>query len=264
MSNAKRTAQTPAELTEHLREQIQFLQSSAKLYDDGATSEAKRLASTIRLLVHATRNSHSLLGQVGKTAILFFDTSRDLSSDNLLAELGLVEIAVSSSRDPKFVARLDSHPYPYAIGLIPFDTWWRKPVIRVPGKFELTRANIVLTMANQDGGAHVDSAVDAAYYELTRENAIGFTVQTPNGTFALREIERASVRQIAQEVLKSIALNWTEIPSNLPETAPPPDNMRVVFDAQTGATTTEYIRPREVCSCKSGKPYRECHGKKTA
>jgi hypothetical protein len=262
MASGNKTTQTSSELTQHLEEQFQFLQSSAKLYDAGATSEAKRLASTLRLLLHSTKTSHSLLRQVGRGDILFFDTSRDLNPANLLPEFGLVEIRFMSSRMPELVARLDSHPYPYAIGLIPFEHWWRKPVIRVPNKFELTRADIVLTMTNQDGGAHVDPAVEAPYYDLTRNNAIGYTVQTPNGPFALPDIERACVRQIVQEVLTSMVLNWTDIPNNLPGT-PAPKHVRVITNAATGQTVTEYIEARNVCPCKSGKPYRECHGKQS-
>ena len=262
MSNANRTTQKPAELEQHLEEQFQFLQSSAKLYDGGATGEAKRLASTLRLLLHSSKSSHSLLQQVGRGAVLFFDTSRDLNPDNLLPDFGLVEIRFAFSRAPEYVARLDWHPYDYAIGLIPFDAWWRKPVIRVPSKFELTRADLILTMANQDGGAHVDPAVEARYYELTRNNAVGYTVVTPNGMFALPDIERASVRQIAQEVMVSIVANLSDIPGNLPDT-PPPRRVRIITDARTGQTTSEAIEVRNVCPCKSGKPYRECHGRQS-
>ncbi|PKM42871.1 MAG: hypothetical protein CVV03_09425 [Firmicutes bacterium HGW-Firmicutes-8] len=53
---------TVQELEEHLREQLEFLELSAESYDRGKDGEAKRLASTIRVLVHETRSSHSLLG----------------------------------------------------------------------------------------------------------------------------------------------------------------------------------------------------------
>src|SRR5687767_1688890 len=125
MANANRTTQTRADLEQHFEEQFQFLETSAKLYDGGATSEAKRLASTLRLLLHSSKNSHSLLRQVGRGDILFFDTSRDLNLDNLLPEFGLVEIRLTSSRKPEYVARLDLNPYGHAVGLIPFEAWWR-------------------------------------------------------------------------------------------------------------------------------------------
>ena len=45
---------TEMELFVHLKEQIYFLQSSAKNYDNGQTIEAKRMATNIRVLVYDT------------------------------------------------------------------------------------------------------------------------------------------------------------------------------------------------------------------
>ena len=53
--------QTEEELKSHLKEQIQFLLKSAQSYDEGFTSEAKRLAVVIRVLLHDTKKSKSLL-----------------------------------------------------------------------------------------------------------------------------------------------------------------------------------------------------------
>ncbi len=53
------------ELQAHLAEQLQFLEASADAFDRGFRGEAKRMAATIRILVHQTHRSHSLLGQLG-------------------------------------------------------------------------------------------------------------------------------------------------------------------------------------------------------
>jgi hypothetical protein len=50
---------------EHLIEQLGFLASSAAEYDAGTESEAKRLATTIRVLVHDTSRSRSVLTHLG-------------------------------------------------------------------------------------------------------------------------------------------------------------------------------------------------------
>ncbi len=62
--------QTKDELESHLREQIEFLKRSSQAYDEGYTSEAKRLAVAIRLLLHDTQNSTSLLTLLEKKDIL--------------------------------------------------------------------------------------------------------------------------------------------------------------------------------------------------
>ena len=54
------------ELRRQLDEQQRFIKNSAQSFDDGFEGEAKRLALTIRVLVHDTSQSHSLLSQVDK------------------------------------------------------------------------------------------------------------------------------------------------------------------------------------------------------
>ncbi len=49
-----RHRQTDPELMQHLYEQMGFLRRSAEGYDAGDFSEAKRLATTLRLLLHDT------------------------------------------------------------------------------------------------------------------------------------------------------------------------------------------------------------------
>ena len=63
--------QTKDELLEHLKNQIAFMKQSASSYDDGFEDEAKRLAVTIRILVHDTNNSTSLLTSLNKKNINF-------------------------------------------------------------------------------------------------------------------------------------------------------------------------------------------------
>ena len=61
-------SQSQEALQDHLTEQIGFLLRSAESYDNGFTDEAKRLAVTIRVLVHDTGKSTSLLKQLKLTA----------------------------------------------------------------------------------------------------------------------------------------------------------------------------------------------------
>lgn len=65
------TSQNQDALLNHLKEQIFFLQASSSSYDRGFMSEAKRLAVVIRVLVHDTPKSQSLLSQMDKKGIPF-------------------------------------------------------------------------------------------------------------------------------------------------------------------------------------------------
>jgi hypothetical protein len=63
----------------------------------------------------------------------------------------------------------------------------------------------------KDGGAHVDSKLDEAYYALSRSNSLGWKY-IKNGVekdFATRP-ELASMRQISYEVLKSLKDEFPE------------------------------------------------------
>jgi hypothetical protein len=68
-------SQSRAELEAHLAEQLQFLETSGSLFDSGNTSEAKRLAATLRLLFHDARNSHALLGQLNRLGAHLLSTA---------------------------------------------------------------------------------------------------------------------------------------------------------------------------------------------
>jgi hypothetical protein len=70
--------QSSEDLVAHLKDQVGFLRASGAAYDAGQHSEAKRLASTIRLLVHDTSRSTSLLRQLEvKDALRFVDTANE-------------------------------------------------------------------------------------------------------------------------------------------------------------------------------------------
>ena len=57
--------QSKVDLEDHLREQISFLRASADSYDSGFKGEAKRLAVIIRVLLHDTHKSTSLMTLLG-------------------------------------------------------------------------------------------------------------------------------------------------------------------------------------------------------
>lgn len=101
--------QTETELQEQLREQIGFLLKSSKEYDDGDTSEAKRLAVHIMTLVYdyeqpkddskspmipskdkkPKEDSKSLLKQLKMKNIGYLDTSYNIVPSGFCPQFGL-------------------------------------------------------------------------------------------------------------------------------------------------------------------------------
>lgn len=60
-----------------------------------------------------------------------------------------------------------------------FADWWTQPVFVDQSGRKLTRKDLVMTAANQDGGAHVDPALNASYAELAKKNSLGWFSAEP-------------------------------------------------------------------------------------
>lgn len=248
------------ELEIHLKEQISFLEASVNSFDSGAEEEAKRLAVTIRILVHNTPLSHSLLGQLGKK-LIFFDTSLDLDSHNVLAHGGLIYI-LTGPHQTRYVPMLDNVS-PNTVKMIDFDSWWNKPVFVDKQGRELTRKDLILTAANQDGGAHVDPSIDETYANLSRKG-LDLIVNHGTGEKTMDKPERVAIRQIAHEVLKTLKPGYNKKLE--------PQTGAFIFDIKlkdgeeeqnNKGTLTERKRKigrNEPCPCGSGMKYKKCCG----
>ncbi len=87
---SQRVAQSTQELEQHLDDHLSFLRNSADAYDNGQDGEAKRLAVSIRVLLHDTANSASLLGQLARLNGKFLSTAIPHDETNLLTHGGLI------------------------------------------------------------------------------------------------------------------------------------------------------------------------------
>ncbi len=202
--------QSQSELDEHLREQLQFLETSADAFDRGIDSEAKRLAGTLRLLLHDTSKSKSLLGQLGMKGVDFCDTAFLFDPDNLLSYMGLLKLQFSSA-GLQYKPNLDDEPNscPRKVN---FGDWWEKTVVFADHDRKLIyRKDLVLNIADQDGGVHVDPTLNETYAKLSRLNSLGLVYTQGNVSRLPKSPERAAVRQIAHEVLKTLKPGYYKI-----------------------------------------------------
>lgn len=204
--------QTKEDLLAHLKEHIYFIDSSCHAYDKGFSHEAKRIAVSIRILLHDTRNSRSLLSQLNmKDSMLFYDTALDYNPRNLLPTLGLVmpKLGFGPDTDSGFIPPLDDGPpHRYKNGKILFEPWWNKIVLTDGAGKKWTRKDLVLIISNKDGGAHVDPKLDKIYANITRHSSL-YTFQS-TGKLNVTTPELPSIRQIGHEVLKSLKDEFPE------------------------------------------------------
>lgn len=269
--------QTPADLERHLQEQIGFLRRSAGAYDQGHVDEAKRLAVTIRVLVQDSRASRSLLGQLGEKARMFYVTAVRDEPGNKMPYGGLIHMAMGSSGG-MYLPNLDDMISIAKPNWVSFDEWWNRPIFRNDDGKVLTRSDLVRSVADQDGGAHVDPGLNEVYERLSRGSGMGWTYKGPAGAQRVRVPELAAIRQIAHEVMKTFDPSYIHHPNRSEKLihfgAP-------VFREATQEEISEYehqqrmsphspativktspkIGRNDPCPCGSGVKYKKCHGR---
>ena len=200
--------QTEEDLRDQLKVQIGFLVQSSDAYDRGNVDEAKRLAIALRILLHDKgRTSVSLLTLLNKKDILFYDTALEYNPNNLLSMPGLVMLKAGPDGG-EYIPPLDMR---CSKGKIPFPQWWSNIVVVDIKGNKSTRKDLVLTVCEKDGGAHVDPKLDEVYYAFSRSNSLGWKYQKDGVVqdFTGRP-ELASIRQVAYEVLKSLKDEFPE------------------------------------------------------
>lgn len=199
--------QSEDELKNHLDEQLQLLIASTEAYDKGFDGEAKRIAATLRVLLHDTADSKSLLEQLGLKDQDFYDTAAKAEEffskgKRLGSFAGLVGIQAGDGG--RYVPFFDESP-PGFTEYVPFDKFWGRVVFIDNQENSFTRKKIILAVANQDGGTHVDPNLDEKYYQLSRENSMGWEVfENASQPSSPGKPELPALRQIAHEVLRTL------------------------------------------------------------
>jgi hypothetical protein len=212
-----------AELLEHLIEQVGFLDVSCRGYDEGNTSEAKRLATAIRVLVHDPENlgptsGVSLLKQMGvKDSMTYIDGSIEIEPPKppayVITSGPLAGLAISTYSNNSWAYE----PNCWSLAIDPartvdFSTWWTKEIGHDSASNAFARQQFVKWLANKDGGAHVDT-LPKTYREMSRGGSMGW-VSTPGVPNQGVNPAGASVRQIAEELRMSLRRDFPGLGPN--------------------------------------------------
>ncbi|ORJ52614.1 hypothetical protein [Mycobacterium simiae] len=233
---------TRDDLLHLFEEQIEFLERSNASFDDGHLSEAKRLAVTLRVLFHNTKQSHALIHQLGfDKTFTWVATCGMPDPKNMMPHWGLVIMGLNAETNEVFFdPRLDGGA-PNKIrtktlelprgSRILLDEWWTNPVVKDASHALFSRKDFVLALSNKEGGAHVDPEISESYNRIAHLNSMGWTFSvTPEGhrtltgplisldgsptdaTVATHDPDEVAlsnpvpfmVRQISHEVVKSV------------------------------------------------------------
>lgn len=198
---------------QYLLTHLNFLVKSAAAFDQGDIDECIRMAVSIRVLLHDTRNSTSLLTRLQAKNIFLTSTSQRISEATIVSSSTMVftrVMATPSGPRAEVRASLGDGP-PINFHLKPED-WWNQTIVVLPSGTDrrVSRKDIVLVAANKDGGAHVDEKLTPQYEALKqRGGTMQFLVTRIDGVETkteFQDIHSHLIRQMAYELLNSPAL----------------------------------------------------------
>ena len=180
-----------------LRQQLDFIATSRERFKQGHTAEAVRIAVAMRVIFHNGPTSISLLKHLGVsdvdlvTAVPLLDPDDPHVIQNFcLAPAGI---------------RLRRVLDPARQRTLPFAGWWNEPMWTLLGGECVSRRNLVMTAADQDGGAHVDGKVEPRYLALA-SGAASFDIQMEGAglfKFPQGDLHYETIDVIGYEVLSS-------------------------------------------------------------
>lgn len=261
------------ELNALLEEQTRFLLRSCAAYDKGDPAEAKRIATIIRVLVHDTRNSHSLLSQLDiKDSLFFYDTARPRQIGAITPHSGLAAIVKTDEETLDFQPQFNGTGLFHWPCMVLFSKWWQSAVLFDARDRVFTRRDLVLACTNQDGGAHVDKELERQYFDLTRDHSMGWVFDGTKLTIDFAGSWRGrqslkpgqkflsaphlpSIRQLGHELLVTLSLGHSAIFKDvqIPEKVVEVDGTDFSYVADVGRN--------DQCPCRSGRKFKKCHGR---
>lgn len=186
----------------HLKRHLSFIAKSCEEYDRGKPDEALRISVSLRVLFHDTKRSKSVLSYLNvKGKIKLASTFGYEEKLNLLGAKNVnwhTALPIMMTSDGS-QAPLDSWDI---VSEKMVEDWWNEEIWREGGE-KYTRRDIVLSAANQDGGAHVDANPNFKTIKFRQGPSVKIKINGVPVPDAMRNHHYRILRQIAYEVLNS-------------------------------------------------------------
>jgi hypothetical protein len=205
------TTHSHTDLLQILNNQLQLLSNSCLLYDEGQQYHGVEICHRLRVILHNTRTSHSLLHQLGMENSDFISThntnlnflmvidGRTVTNEYFLAS----ESMRGEHQMIEYYPHLDKSVSAY---LLPFAEWWDQEIICTVETGSFTRKGLVVDVfANQLGGSHLDPNISLLNSQIAKLDSEllkwdmfdqhGNPIQQVSSPFL------ATCRQVAHEVL---------------------------------------------------------------
>ena len=212
---------------------MDFLRSSLSAFYEGQFAESLRIAATIRVLVHETPRSKSLLQQMRTDGLdlQILEHAGDEESD----EEEVLRFALSLRMGLTLAPAVDLNSTHHTMSSV--GSWWNRAVFifqsQLGRKLIYTRKKVVLILANKEGGAHVDPDEDPDYVSLLTDQPLTFNVEGVD--IKTPDLARFLTAQSGVEMLECLARNFfpdVDVPSKWEFRVAPPNAM--YFDQVSG------------------------------
>ena len=197
---SERVPRSQSELQHQFNVQLQMLTRRCDSYYEGHHYEAHDIASVLRKMLYDYRQSKSVLGLIGQKETIKYLDSR---VHNNLALPSLKGAWPRTVMPYSLYSDKDMHS---------FDEWWTKQRFVIQFKdVNFSREELVLTIANQDGGDHVDPTIDRRIAGLRRTKSPWRTISDGEGNDqGIYGFELASICAIGEELIYSLTENKEE------------------------------------------------------
>ncbi|WP_127848715.1 hypothetical protein [Lacticaseibacillus hulanensis] len=190
-----------AQLFNDFVEQLDYISVAADNYDEGHTSRIKMAAPHLRSLFYKSQTSHPLIDKISVVdRNKFVDTTMPDKSSFIYTGPLIIDNTAANKGSYTYYpgCYINSSVYKF----ISFEDWWHGEILAQGGEI-FSRKDIVAYITNQDGGAHVDTALSERYYNLL-SGLYSATVSDENvKNVPVDEISFALLRQISYECIAS-------------------------------------------------------------
>ncbi|MFI5096390.1 MAG: hypothetical protein ACHQT6_00310 [Candidatus Acidiferrales bacterium] len=190
-------------LHEKLEEQRYLLKKSVTDMTKGDLAEAIRVAACLRVLIHDHARSKALLSQLNRNylELEILDDEPPPQKERLPPGVRAVvvlqfPVGVELRDDgvflnPHIAAELRR---PSILG-----RWWYRPSLIIPSAGGFSRKEVVLGLADKEGGSHVDAEISKRYEELISYGALRMGMV---GQLTSLNVSRLMVGQAGLEILQ--------------------------------------------------------------
>jgi hypothetical protein len=186
---------SPAGNAKLFREQYELLRGAVSGYYEGIEAKAIDVAVRIRALVHETDASHAFLAAIEPNYQNLDIYRKPPPAKSVVFSM---PVTIQMSGDGRSIISRDNFTQGFH-ELVPLRRWWTEEYLAI-GQVRSSKKQVVLDVANKDGGAHVDPDVPERH-AVASEPPFYFGM---NNNFVRPNLARGTVAEAGAELLDYI------------------------------------------------------------